>query len=272
MIDIGINLTDKSFANDLDSVLKAASAVGVRALIITGTSEQGSEQAQKLVDSRPESLFFTCGVHPHHAKEWNHNSFKQLESLAAHPKAVAIGETGLDFNRDFSPRPQQIAAFEQQIELAAETAMPLFLHERDAFDSQYAILKANRDHFSNAVIHCFTGSRKALYAYLDLDLYIGITGWVCDERRGQSLQQLLKDIPSDRLMLETDAPYLIPRDLQPKPKSRRNEPKYLPHIAEQVALLRNEDPEELKRQTQLNSERFFNIQLQAVNQPADEQP
>lgn len=257
MIDIGVNLTDSAFAKDRDACIQAAQHAGVSAMIVTGTSTETSEQAAALAEHYPHCLFATAGVHPHHAKHWHQDTDPLLRQLAALPQVVAVGETGLDFNRNFSTPAAQQSAFEAQLALAADCGLPLFLHERDAFERQHAMLKDFRDHIHGGVIHCFTGDRKALYAYLDLDLYIGITGWVCDERRGLALQGLVKDIPAERLLIETDAPYLLPRDLSPKPKSRRNEPQYLPHIAERLAALRGETAEQLQQATAANTRRLF---------------
>ena len=259
MIDIGINFTDKAFDNDLEQSLEEALEAGVSAMVVTGTSQSSSEAALQLTSKYADWLYCTAGVHPHHAKDWNKSSYSFFHDLATQPKVVAIGETGLDFNRDFSPRPMQESAFEQHLELAAELRKPLFLHERDAFERQHSILKHHRDHYTNGVIHCFTGDKKSLFAYLDLDLYIGITGWICDERRGLGLQRLVKEIPANRIMIETDGPYLLPRDLPEKPKSRRNEPKYLPHIAAKIAALRNEPFDTFCKTTTENTTQFFGL-------------
>ena len=261
MIDIGINFTDKAFQRDLDSCIHNAVAAGVSRMLVTGTDVAGSQAAADLCEQFPSELFATAGVHPHHAKDWEESTEPALESLLQNPHVVAVGETGLDFNRDFSPRLKQIEVFEAQLQLAARTRKPLFLHERDAFDTQYDILKTQRASFTNGVIHCFTGSQQAMKAYLDLDLYIGITGWICDERRGQELQRIVKYIPDDRLLIETDGPYLLPRDLKPRPKSRRNEPKYLPHIAARIADLRAQSPEFIAEQTRTNTIRCFSLPL-----------
>ncbi|UTW14337.1 TatD family hydrolase [Marinobacterium rhizophilum] len=260
MIDIGVNLTDKRFAQDLDAVISRATEAGVSTLIVTGTSLAGSQAARELCHQHPGTLRFTAGVHPHHASEYDAHTHAQLRQLALDPACVALGETGLDFNRNFSSPTEQIAAFEQQLELAMESGLPLFLHERDAHAEQLALLKRHRSAISRAVAHCFTGSEEELHGYLDLDLHIGLTGWVCDERRGAHLLPLLRDIPADRLLLETDAPYLLPRDLRPKPKSGRNEPCYLPHIAERVAQATGEPVEVLRARLHANSKAFFGLQ------------
>ncbi|MVF14431.1 YchF/TatD family DNA exonuclease [Ketobacter sp. MCCC 1A13808] len=260
LTDIGVNLTDKSFAEDLEQVIESAVASGVTTLLITGTNLLESQQAVQLCRRFPDVTFSTAGVHPHHAKEWTPQHAAQLTSLAADCKVVAIGETGLDYNRNFSAPEQQRKAFESQLELAAELKMPLFLHERDAHDDQLSMLKNVMSQLAGGVIHCFTGTQAELEHYLDLGLYIGITGWICDERRGMHLRELVKMIPADRLLLETDCPYLLPRTLKPKPKSRRNEPKYLPHITGFIAGLLSTDSEALARQTTLNARRLFNFE------------
>ena len=192
-------------------------------------------------------LYATAGIHPHEAKAWDTDSRSCLKELSSHSSVVAIGETGLDFNRNLSLQKDQETAFEAQLELATELKMPLFLHERDAAKRQLEILTYHRESIPKAVIHCFTGDKKTLFNYLDLDLYIGITGWICDERRGQELQKLVKNIPLDRLMVETDAPYLLPRNMNPLPKNRRNEPAFLKHIVQCISDNR-EEPEDIIRQ------------------------
>lgn len=258
-IDIGVNLTDRSFEKDREQVIEAAINSNVQKLIITGTTIDESLQAIELCNDYPERLYCTVGVHPHYAKDHSQEQFRQLTELYQNKAVVAVGETGLDFNRNFSTPEQQISAFEAQLEIAHEVQLPLFLHERDAHKKQLEMLRSHRDDITSAVAHCFTGSKQELYNYLDLDLHIGITGWICDERRGLELQQLVKDIPIERLMLETDAPYLIPRDLKPKPKSRRNHPEHLPHIAKKVAELRKIPMEELQEEVLTTTSSFFKL-------------
>lgn len=259
LVDIGVNLTDSAFSADLPQVLAAARAVGVTGLILTGTDLPHSAQAIQLCEQHGPGLYCTAGVHPHYAKKWDDGHEQQLRTLAQHPAVVAIGETGLDFNRNLSPPEVQRAVFEQQLTIAADTGLPLFLHERDALADQLVLLRRYRDRVSGGVTHCFTGSGEALQAYLALDLYIGITGWICDERRGLHLRELVATIPLNRLLLETDSPYLLPRDLRPKPKSRRNEPRHLPHIAQVVAECRGMDVKELVAATTDNARRLFRL-------------
>lgn len=260
LIDIGVNLTNQSLLRDLEAVMQRAGAAGVGQMVVTGTSIDDSRKAIELCESYPENLVATCGIHPHHASEWDENSRAQLSTMAQHDCVRAIGETGLDFNRNYSPPTAQEFVFQQQLELAANLQMPLFCHQRDAHHRFVEMLRNYRDQISRLVVHCFTDSREALMDYLDLDCYIGITGWICDERRGLELQQLVKSIPAERLLLETDAPYLLPRDLDPKPSSRINEPAYLPHILQSVARHRGESDLQLARQIIDNSRFFFNIQ------------
>ncbi len=259
LIDIGVNLTNRSFRNDLDSVIDRATAAGVIAMVVTGTSAEASAGAADLAATRPGTLHATAGVHPHDAKTCDDATLATLRQLAARPEVVAVGECGLDYNRDFSPRPVQRRWFEAQVELAVELEMPLFVHERDAADDVLAILGRHRDGIVAAVIHCFTGEESALDAYLDLDLHIGITGWICDERRGRHLHELVGKIPENRLMLESDAPYLLPRTIRPRPKSRRNEPGFLGHVLDTVAECRGESRERVARATTETAQAFFRL-------------
>ncbi|MEJ6592004.1 MAG: TatD family hydrolase, partial [SAR86 cluster bacterium] len=222
LIDIGANLTHESFVADFTDLLDRAQQAGVNQIIVTGASLQGSLDALTLARQQPGYLWATAGIHPHHADEANPAALAQLRTLAAQPEIKAIGETGLDFFRDICPRDQQIQAFEAHIELAIETGLPMFLHERESSQAFLEVLRPYRDQLSQVVVHCFTGEAAALYHYLDLDCHIGITGWICDERRGAHLIPLVSDIPDNRLLIETDAPYLLPRNIKPKPKGRRN--------------------------------------------------
>lgn len=257
LTDIGINLTDSAFDSDREGVISDGVNAGIHRFLVTGTTAAESLQAVNLCKSYSNTLFCTAGVHPHYSKEFSTDVRQTLAGLINCPEVVAVGETGLDFNRNVSTPEQQIHAFEQQLELACEAGLPLFLHERDAHSKQIEMLRHFHNQMNGGVAHCFTGNREELYNYLDLDLYIGITGWICDERRGSELLGLIKEIPSERLLLETDAPYLIPRDLKPKPKSRRNLPCYLPHILEKAAQARGTDPVILAQQTEENAERLF---------------
>jgi TatD DNase family protein len=262
LVDIGVNLTHPTFSQDPRAVLDRAYAAGVAQLILTGTSLDESEAALVLcrqLDEQQHRLFCTAGVHPHDASQRSSESASRLKALLAEPEVRAVGECGLDFNRDLSPRAQQERALEAQLQLAVESGLPVFLHERDASVRLVEILRSFRDGLSAAVVHCFTGDRRALYAYLDLDLHLGITGWICDERRGTHLHPLMPDIPATRLMLESDAPYLLPRTLRPKPKGGQNEPAFLPEVLREMARHRNVSEHELAETTTRCARAFFRI-------------
>lgn len=257
-VDIGLNLSSERYEKDREAVLERGLAAGVSRFILTGTSLAESREVLALAEAH-FSCHATVGVHPHEASSLNEEVLAELRLLLKKPGVVAVGETGLDFNRNYSPPEAQEKAFLAQIGLAAETALPLFLHERDASGRMVELLKAHRNDWTTGVLHCFTGSREALHAYLDLGLLIGITGWICDERRGRELQTLVKEIPADRLLLETDGPWLLPRDLPSPPKDKRNEPAYLPHIAATVARLRGDSLETISAQTTANAKRLFKL-------------
>ena len=259
-IDIGVNLTSSRFAKDLPEVISRAQAQGVYKQIVTGTNLASSQEAVHLCHQYPQSLYATAGFHPHHASEVDALSWSALETLWQEPKVVAIGETGLDFNRNFSPPQQQLDSFEKHLQAGCDYPLPLFLHEREAEDAFFELLAHYRPRLlAGAVLHCFTGSQAWLKRLLDLDIYFGITGWVADERRGQDLRDAVPLIPSERLLIETDAPYLLPRDMRPKPKSSRNEPAYLPFIAQTLANLRHQSVTDIAQQTTTNAQRLFQL-------------
>ena len=260
LIDIGINLTHDSYDSDRAEVMARAAAVGVTRMVVTGASGDGSRKALALARAHPGTLFATAGVHPHHATELTNELAQELETLAHATEVVAVGECGLDYFRDFSPRDMQRAAFARQLEIAARVGKPVFLHQRDAHADFVAILRDfPKVIAAGAVAHCFTGHAHELRDYLGMGLAIGITGWICDERRGQHLLPLMREIPADRLMIETDGPYLLPRNLRPKPDSRRNEPAYLPRIAATLAAARGEPVEVLAASTTAAARSFFRL-------------
>jgi TatD DNase family protein len=257
LIDIGSNLTHESFAEDRDAVMARALQAGVRRQVVTGADLASSRQAAELAAVHPSRLWSTAGVHPHHARSFAAAQRSELLDLLRLKCVVAVGECGLDYFRNLSPPPAQRAAFIAQLEIAAQTRKPVFLHQRDAHGDFAAILRDFDGKLQGGVAHCFTGGEIELEAYLKLGLYIGITGWACDERRGVELRAIVPRIPGDRLVIETDAPYLLPRDMNPLPKSRRNEPAYLPHIAATVARLRGETLEAVAAVTTQNAVRLF---------------
>jgi len=258
LVDIGANLTHPAFHADLPEVIARAAGAGIGRIVVTGTSVQESTAALALSKAHPEIIYATAGVHPHHARECDGTTIAALRVLAQQPRVVAIGECGLDFNRNYSPHPDQEKWFTAQVALACEIKKPLFLHSRGAKNKFVEVLKQFKA-LPPAVAHCFTGEKDELHAYLDLGLHIGITGWICDERRGAHLLELVRDIPADRLLLETDSPYLTPRDLRPQPKARRNEPAHLPHILRAVARALGKPAEQVADQTTRNARAFFSL-------------
>jgi TatD DNase family protein len=257
LIDIGINLAHDSFDADREAVLARARDAGVVQMIVTGSSAESTAKARDLARAHPGRLFSTAGVHPHHAADLTAEALPALAAEAREPEVVAVGECGLDYFRDFSPRDLQRRAFGWQLEIAAQVGKPVFLHQRDAHDDFLAILKEHR--VTRGVAHCFTGGEAERDAYLALGLHIGITGWINDERRGLRLREVVKGIPAGRLMIETDAPYLLPRDIRPAPKSRRNEPQYLPHVARAVATARGESLESVGAAATATARAFFDF-------------
>ena len=264
LIDIGANLTHDSFDHDRDAVMQRARDAGVVQMVVTGASREHSPQALKLAQAHPGELFATAGVHPHHASEYTAECDAEMRALQAHPEVVAVGECGLDYFRDFSPRPAQRRAFEMQLQIAVDLAVdgvgkPLFLHQRDAHADFMPVMRQFDGRLGPVVVHCFTGSREELFDYLDQDWHIGITGWLCDERRGLHLRELVKNIPANRLMIETDAPYLLPRTVKPAPSHRRNEPMYLAHIVEELARDRGEEVAVTAANSTATARAFFGL-------------
>ena len=259
LIDIGCNLTHDSFDSDREQVIERAHAAGISQMVITGASAEGSLKALELARGYPGELFATAGVHPHHASDFDSQTEALICDLVSHHGVVAVGETGLDYFRDISPRDVQRDSFERHLEIAKATGLPMFLHMRDAHDDFLAILKEARSKLGNVVVHCFTGEQAQLHAYLDLDCHIGITGWICDERRGTHMLKFLQDIPEDRLMVESDSPYLKPRNLRPRVKTHRNEPQWLPWTVQTIADSVGKRVEEVAEQTTATARKFFRI-------------
>lgn len=253
--DTGVNLTNSKLLPQADDIINRALGAGVQRMLVIGTSVAESEAALALCERYPAQLVASVGVHPHDAAAAPADFIERLRSLSQHPAVVAIGECGLDYNRLYSPASQQRQVFAAQLALAAERQLPVYLHERDAQQDQLTLLRQYREQIPAYFSHCFTGNKQALAAYLQLDCYIGITGWICDERRGQELQQAVLDIPNERLLLETDAPFLLPRNVRPRP--RYNSPQLLPAIAEMVASLRQQSLSQLAEQCWQNSVRLF---------------
>ena len=260
MIDIGANLAHDSFDDDRDTVLERARQAGVEAIVVTGSSIDSNAAAAEIAaatDPAWPRCYYTTGVHPHHADDYDSNMHDTLARQMARDDVVAAGECGLDYFRNYAQHDAQAHAFSSQLGLAIDNELPVFLHQRDAHDDFLAVLKPRLPELSRAVAHCFTAGERELHDYLALGLYIGITGWICDERRGAHLLDLVGDIPADRLLVETDAPYLLPRSLRPRPKTRRNEPCWLGEVVNTIADARGESPEAVGQYTAANARRFF---------------
>ncbi len=258
MVDIGANLAHDSFDPDRDVVLQRARQAGVAQIVITGSCADSNLRALDLARHHRGQLFATAGLHPHHASDWNDALADQLREFAADPQLVSLGECGLDYFRDLSPRPDQRRAFIAQLRIAIDAGKPVFLHQRDAHPDFVAILREHRAALSQVVVHCFTDTQAALEDYLALDCHIGITGWICDERRGKHLLDAVGIIPPTRLMIETDAPYLLPRTA-PKASHRRNEPANLIWVARAVAAATQRSVDEVARATALTARAFFSL-------------
>ena len=255
--DIACNFTSERFDKDLNKVIDTAVTNKITKFGLICSRLSDLDKLLKIYDQYSKNMFFTIGVHPHHANEINNEYLKDLKELINNNNPHAIGETGLDFFRNLSTYEEQIYAFEEQIKIAIDANKPLFLHQRDSHDDFIKILRKYSSDINKAVVHCFTGTQKELEDYLELDCYIGLTGWICDEKRNVELRKAIKNIPLEKLMIETDCPYLIPKDLPNKPKNNRNEPSNLNHIATSIAMLMEVDEEILKKVTFETSVNFF---------------
>ncbi|GAB6028418.1 hypothetical protein CHUAL_002578 [Chamberlinius hualienensis] len=281
LIDIGANLTNKKFSRDLESVIRRAKDAGVQQMIVTGTSVHLSKEALRLTQMHPGTLFCTAGVHPHEAKSWDEDSYSNLQEIASNPECVAIGECGLDFNRNYSPPDIQLEVCEKQVQLACHLKKPLFLHVRDAHKELITILSKYRQELPVVVVHCFTGEKSEAEEYLSMGFYIGLTGYIWKDKSNEGVRALLENntIPLDRLMVETDAPFMYPNTRASKLPShirdtlterslsflyryctfQRNEPCSLPVTLELVAAYMKRKPEEVALATTYNALKVFGL-------------
>ena len=272
LVDIGANLLNGQFRDDLDAVLARARDAGLGHMMVTATDVADSAAAIELCRGHAD-LSCTVGVHPHAAAktlkeggDW----VAQLRALANEEPVCAIGEAGLDFYRNFSPPEDQHVVFDTQIRLADDLGLPLFVHDRDSGGAVYDALMNQAGQLNGVVIHCFTGDETDLRRYLAAGFHIGITGWVCDRRRGERLRGLIPQIPLDRLLIETDAPFLLPQGADsPTADKRRNEPCLLPFIARAIADLLDMPTSELARQTAANARRLFHGRGAPSRSPAE---
>lgn len=257
-IDIGINLTNKQFNNEHDEIINFALATGVHYMILTGTSVRGSKESAEIAEDYPEILFSTAGIHPHDAKSYNNESSNELRKLLKQNHVVSVGECGLDFDRDFSPRPIQEKCYRAQLELSIEMNKPLFLHERAAFKRFNEITDEYLSKLPKAVVHCFTGTLQEAKTYLDKGFYLGFTGAISDTNRFKHLEEVIKYVPLYRMMIETDAPFMLPKNM-PRIQSRRNEPQFLPYVAQTIAHLKKISISEIADETTEVARNFFRI-------------
>jgi len=255
--DIACNFTNERFDKDLDDVINRAITNKITKFGLICSELSDLDRLLEIYNQYSKDMFFTIGVHPHHANEINDKYLKNLKEAVINNNPHAIGETGLDFFRNLSTYDEQIYAFEEQIKIAIDTNKPLFLHQRDSHDDFIKILREYSSDINKAVVHCFTGTQEQLEDYLELDCYIGVTGWICDEKRNVELRKTIKNIPLEKLMIETDCPYLIPKNLPNKTKNNRNEPINLNHIVNEIAVLMEIDIDSLRKQTFKNTINYF---------------
>ncbi|NIF07120.1 hydrolase TatD [Chryseobacterium sp. Tr-659] len=257
-IDIGINLTNRQFYDEHDEIINRALYHGVEHMILTGTSVRGSKESSEIAENYPEILFSTAGIHPHDAKSFNQESIKELRKLLELDHVISVGECGLDFDRDFSPRPVQEKCYQEQLELAIEVNKPLFLHERAAFKRFNDITDEYLSRLPEAVVHCFTGTLEEAKIYLDKGFYLGFTGAISDEKRFKHLEDVIKYVPLDRMMIETDAPFMLPKNM-PRTQNRRNEPSFLLYVAQTIARLKRISISEVADETTEIARNFFRL-------------
>ncbi|MGE4519475.1 MAG: TatD family hydrolase [Desulfobacteraceae bacterium] len=232
------HINDKSYNKDLDKVIERANSNGVSHMMIAGVTLETCKKALEIAKQH-KNIFISVGIHPHDASECSDETINELVKIAGNEKVKAWGETGLDFNRMYSPQKDQEKWLIRQIEEASALDLPLIFHERDTNRRFLEIISSQK--IKSGVVHCFSGDRDELFSYLDMGLYIGITGILTIQKRGEKLRELLKDIPLGRILVETDSPYLTPAPH--KNKTNRNEPSFLPVILEKIAEIKDIDTE-----------------------------
>jgi len=251
--DSHAHLTLEHFDPDRDEVIARARAAGIERLV-TVSSFIGDAAACAELAARHDFIHFTAGVHPHEAKSWTPAVAESIRQAAARPKAVAIGEIGLDYHYDFSPREDQRRAFREQIALARDLRLPIVIHTREAWDDTLLILREERASGMGGVFHCFSGGREEAARCLDLGFHLSFAGPLTFRNAG-SLAEAAAFAPIDRLLCETDAPYLTPHPF----RGRRNEPARVVHVVEKLAALKGLPPAQVAEATTRNLERVFRI-------------
>lgn len=252
--DIGVNLFCRQFS-DPEKIIRQADDEGV-CCILTGTDMRENQKICEFV--RDHSAFGTAGIHPHNADRSKPEDFKLMEQwISENRKIVAVGECGLDYDRMFSTKENQTRCLEKHIVLAEKYNKPLFLHERAAADDFVKRFKKHQDICHKSVVHCFTGDKKTLDKYLSMGFSIGVTGWICDDRRAKELREAVDIIPLDRILIETDAPYLVPRNVNGLGKV--NVPQNIVYVARELAKYMKVEEDVLIENTKKNTERIFQI-------------
>lgn len=259
MFDIGANLANSQFKNDIKEVLIKAKEAGVNGILLTSVDLEGLNKNLEIIKQYSDIIFLktTLGLHPHNAKLHSSifNDTDFLNTHLANPDIISLGEFGLDYFRMLSEQKIQQYVMHKFMELAKSNPdKSLFLHERDAFEDFYHILKEHNVP-NNAVVHCFCGNNNNMKKYLDLGCYLGFTGWISDKRRNADVIEAIKYIPEDKILIETDAPYLTPFNMPIRP--RRNEPAYLKYVLESIAEIKNIDVNELHFVIRNNIQQFF---------------
>lgn len=256
LFDTHCHLTDERFREDFDQVIARMREGGVNLAVVIGeASDEDAPDALKLCDTY-DFLYAAVGLHPHVASEWNDETAERLKGYLGHPKAVCLGEIGLDYHYDLSPRPKQLEAFEAQLDMALDFSKPVALHVREAHGEVTDILRARHraGRLPSCLLHCYSGSWESAKTYLSMGMYVSLSGSVTF-KNAPKLHEVAKSMPLDRLMVETDCPYLAPEPM----RGRRNEPSFVAHTARRVAQLRGMDPEALAEATTANGKRFFRL-------------
>lgn len=250
--DIGLNLFCKQFPEP-EKIINDAKADGV-CCILTGTDMKENRKINEFV--KTHDAFGTAGIHPHNADRARQEDFRLIEQiLSENDKMVAVGECGLDYDRMFSTKENQIRCLEKHIVLAEKLDMPLFLHERSAADDFIKRFKSHPDVCKKSVVHCFTGNKGTLDKYLSMGFSIGITGWICDDRRAKELRDAVRIIPLERILVETDAPYLTPKNVPGL--DRTNVPQNIKYVIRDLAKYMKVSEAELTEHAKKNTERIF---------------
>ena len=255
LIDSHAHIQGKEYTDEREAIIARASAAGVEKIItVGGAGDMSSNMEAVALADTFSNVYATVGMHPHDAKDVGSEDLAKLKKLAAHPKVVAIGESGLDYYYSHSPHDVQRRVFSQFIHMALETELPIIVHERDAAQEAAELLRSEGSRKLRGVIHCFTGNYEAARAYLDLGFYLSFTGIITFKNAGP-LREVVRKLALERMLVETDSPFLTPVPH----RGKRNEPAYVRFIAETIAEIKGMDLEEVARRTTRNVQDLFNI-------------